>query len=182
MEIFPLLQAKLMLLCFFLGVLSGLAFDLLRTVADTVGNRFVRLSATLTFVSDVLTVTLMGISVTVLCFYFNKGRFRFFCVLGLALGLAFYFFAFSKIFLRLYSLIFKAILQILLIFLRPTIKIIKKIRRNLQIVLYYTLKTLAKWTFWVYNIYVKKYVVRKAENGFIARKKDGGGYGKKDGN
>lgn len=171
MEIFPLFQARLMLLCCLLGVLTGLVFDFFRTISNGIGKRLHSLSYVIIVMGDILTVAFMGVSVTVLCFYYNKGIVRFFCIFGLALGLAFYFFVFSRIILKIYTLFFKAILFIFLIILRPILKIIKKTQRNLQIVLYYTLKTIAKWGFWVYNIYVKRYVIRKSEKGFLKMRK-----------
>ena len=182
MEIFPLLQARLMLLCFLLGLSAGLVFDLWRTVSESIASISRAVSTVIVFIGDIFTVSLMGASVIVLCFYFNKGTFRFFCVLGLAVGLALYFFAFSRIILKVYSWIFKTFLGVLSVILRPILKKIKKIKRNLQIVIYYALKTLAKITFWVYNIYVKKYVAKKSEKGFLVRnKKDGGSYDKANG-
>lgn len=171
MEIFPLFQARLMLLCFLFGLLTGAVFDFFRAVSDGIGKRFRRVSYILLLISDIFTVTFMGLALVVLCFYYNKGIFRFFCLLGLALGLAFYFFAFSKIILKVYRWIFKVIFSALCIILLPMLKIIDKTRRNLQIISYCILKALAKLLIWVYNIYVKKYVKRRSDKGFLEKRK-----------
>ncbi len=182
MEIFPLFQARLMLLCCLLGVTSGLFFDFFRAITDVIGIKFNRLSHTVTLISDFLIVMLMGLSLIVLCFYYNKGIFRFFCLFGLAVGLVFYFFVFSNVVFKLYGWIFKVIFSIFSIILRPIFKFIDKTRRNLQIVSYYILKNLAKILFWVYNIYVKKNVERKSRKGFLTTEKDdGGNYDKENG-
>ena len=182
MEIFPLLQARLTLLCFLLGILSGTLFDLAYTVTEGLKKRVRLLSWILTVTFDFLIVLLVGIAVILLCFYFNNGRFRFFCLAGLAIGSSLYFFAFSKVVRVVFSRIVKVFLSILSIILTPVHKISKKIKRNLQIVLYYTVKALAKSAFWVYNIYVKMYVFKKAERGFLKQKRnDGGSYDEKNG-
>lgn len=167
MEIFPLFQARLMLLCCLLGVVFGFVFDFFRAITDVIGIKFHRLSHTVTLISDFLTVMLMGLSLIVLCFYYNKGIFRFFCLFGLASGLVFYFFVFSNVILKLYGWIFKVLFSVFLIISRPIMKFIDKTRRNLQIVSYYILKKLAKTLFWVYNISVKKYVESKSRKGFL---------------
>ena len=169
MEIFPLLQARLMVLCFLVGAISGIFFDLVRAVANNLKRRFCFISA-LCVLTDFLTVLLIGVTLILLSFYFNNGIIRFFSIIGVALGISVYFFSFSRLFLRIFECIIKIFLSILSFVFTPILKIVKKTQRNLQIVSYYTLKALAKRAIWVYNIYVKKYALKRSQKGFLWRK------------
>ena len=167
MEIFPLLQARLTVICALVGIITGAFFDGWRVFSELLGKRCRRLSAAVRHMGDFITVVLMGVTVVILCYYFNKGRFRFFCLLGLALGFGLYFFALSGLVVKVYKGIIKVIFSFLSIIFRPVLKIIGFVYRNLQNILYYIVKTLAKRAIWVYNICVTKYVLKKSEKGFF---------------
>ena len=152
MEIFPWLQAKLLLLTFLTGLCAGTLFDLFSQVTGVLKKRFLRISHVSRAMGDLVTVTTSGVVLILLCYYFNKGEFRFFCLLGFGAGLLLYFAAFSFFVKRIYKCIFCVILGIFRLFWRPTLIFIKFIERNLQIILYYASKTLAKKAFLVYNI------------------------------
>lgn len=167
MEIFPWLQAKLLLLTFLTGLCTGALFDLFSQVTGVLKKRFLRISLTVRAIGDLVTVTLAGVTVIILCYYFNKGEFRFFCILGLVAGLLLYFFAFSFIVKRIYKCIFCVIFGVFRFFWRPMFRFAKFIERNLQIILYYASKALAKKAILVYNICIKRSTLKKARRGFL---------------
>ena len=167
MEIYPLLQAKLLLYTFLLGICCGAAFDLFGEITAQL-NHLDRVVAKITrFVTDFVTVTASGVTVILLCYYFSKGQFRAFCILGIGVGLLIYFFTLSPLIKRIYRAIFHAFFYIFRLVLHPLLKIFKYIERILQKLLHYVLKALAKKLNWVYNICVRKAVLSKARKGFL---------------
>lgn len=170
MEIFPLLQARLTLYTFLTGLVAGTLFDLFWQIAGVLKKYTSVLSAIVVAVGDFITVTLTGGMTVVLCYYFNNGEVRLFCLVGLGVGLALYFFAFSPIIRRIMTFVFRLTLGILCKILLPILKISKFVYVNLQNVLYYIIKALAKMAVWVYNIYVKKYILKKSRKGFVRKR------------
>ena len=167
MEIFPWLQAKLLLLTVITGLCMGALFDLFSQIVSVLKKRFFRTSYIVRMVGDLITVTLAGIVVVLLCYYFNKGGFRFFCILGLGLGLLLYYIAFSFVFKKIYKFIFNAFLCIFRFVCHPLLRFAKFVERNLQIILYYAIKALAKKAILVYNICIKRSALKKARRGFL---------------
>jgi hypothetical protein len=170
MEIFPLLQARLALYTFLTGLVAGTLFDLFWQIAGVLKKYTSVLSAIVVGIGDFITVTLTGGMTVVLCYYFNNGEVRLFCLVGLGVGLALYFFAFSPIIRRIMTFVFRLTLGILCKILLPILKISKFVYVNLQNVLYYIIKALAKMAVWVYNIYVKKYILKKSRKGFVRKR------------
>ncbi len=125
MEIYPLIQAKLLLLSFAFGGFLGLVRDGFRLIASFFGGGYAeslksrlsnaelpilrkplqslvdnKICAILTkiieIIGDSATIVSAGIGITILNYGYNNGEFRFFSILGTFLGFVFYFFTVGR--------------------------------------------------------------------------------------
>ena len=167
MEIFPLLQAKLLLLSVLIGLITGALFDLSEQVVSALERRLSFFAKICKALGDFFIVASSGIVTVLLCYYFNRGEIRAFCVIGLGMGLILYFFLMSKIVKAVYALIFRTVLGILGFIFNPIVKIVKKLYISLQFAIFCLVKALAKKVNWVYNIYMKKSIFKRAKKGFF---------------
>ena len=166
MEISPLLQARLLLCSALLGVVASVSWDI---VAAALGlmqkkgckTKFIR------FAFDYLFVSLCGAAILVLCYYFNKGVFRFFTVLGFLAA----FFVFRALFGRLVQRIFcffaHFVFNVIRVILTPFVKVFKLLVNILKKSIYYINESLEKITVLVYNINVKRAILKRSKKGLL---------------
>ena len=167
MEIFPLLQARLLFFTVLIGLSTGALFDLSEQIVSVLKKRFSLVAEIFRVLGDFFIAASAGVISVILCYYFNRGEIRAFCVIGLGMGLGVYFGLMSKAVKTLYALVFRVIFFIFRLIFHPLYDFAKKLLRNLQIVLYYVIKSLAKKVILVYNIYVKKSIFKGARKGFL---------------
>ena len=122
MEISPVLQAKLLLYSLCLGASTGVICDVFRPLCACLkkkGHGY----GTVRFIGDLLAFVYAALGTVLLSYYFNKGEFRGFCLLGLGAGFFVYrhtlSYAVSAVLIRAVCLIF----HIFRIFVTPLIKI-----------------------------------------------------------
>ena len=165
MEIYPDVQARLLLFSSLLGAVIGAAWEIEAVLLEKIKPRAI--FKILRFFADLFFVLTACIGDIVLCYYFNFGQFRAFC----ALGMLFAFFccrallgkalrALTQVILRIISYIIRAVLA-------PFAKIYKYSVNILEKFIHYIRKGIAKISLWVYNIYVKKSIVRRSRKGFF---------------
>ncbi len=167
MEIFPLLQARLLFFTVLIGLSTGALFDLSAQIVSVLKKRFSLVAEIFRVLGDFLIVASAGVISVILCYYFNRGEIRAFCVIGLGIGLSVYFGLISRAVKAIYALVFRVIFFIFRLIFHPLHNIAKKLRRNLQNILYYVIKALAKKVILVYNICVKKSIFKGARKGFL---------------
>ena len=165
MEISPVLQARLLLVCIISGVALGALCDALLSLGRALEFKWAYRIAR--FLCDLLAPTLGGVILVLACYYFSNGEIRAFAAAGLLGGFFVYRAvasrAFSAVLLHLLSTFFLIIRRILL----PIFKMFKYLVNILRKTVYYISKTIAKFTILVYNIRVKKSVLKRAEKGFL---------------
>ena len=170
MEISPLGQAYLLLYSTLFGASLGVFYDVFFIMRRLLVPRKV-LAGIVRFVGDLLLLVAAGIGLVLLCYYFNKGEVRFFTVLGLAAG----FFVWRTVPSRIFILTASAFLRILFAIIRrilaPLVKIFKYLVNILRKSIYSMQKVLAKIMIMVYNIRVKKTVLKRSRDGFIRERK-----------
>ena len=166
MEISPALQARLLLYSFILGLVLGALFDLAWLVCRSVGaRRAVR--AVLRVLLDILLCLTAGCGFVLLCYYFNDGVQRSFAALGVILGLVGWRVTLSRLSRLVLGRLLLTAFSVIRFFLTPIFKIFKFLVNNLKKLVYSIYKALAKSVNIVYNVYVKKYVLARAKNGFL---------------
>ena len=122
---------------------------------------------TVRFIGDLLAIVYAAFGTVLLCYYFNKGEFRAFGLLGLAAGFFLYRHTLSYAVTAVLKWILSAFLHIFRIFISPFVKILKKIVIIIVKFKYYIHKTLEKIKVLVYNIYVNNIIISKARKGFL---------------
>lgn len=166
MEISPILQARLLLYAAILGVTAGILRDVFTTLKAYLKNKKIIYVIT-EFVTDFLCVCFTGISLVLLCYYFNKGEFRFFAVIGTAVGFFAYILTLSRVLKRLFDMIFKSFLSIIRLITRPLVKIFKYLVNILRKTIQLILKGLANLHVLMYNVYSKNSVLKRSRKGFL---------------
>jgi len=165
MEIYPAIQGAHLLWSISLGA----ALSALWVLFAALCSFFKRRAAVFVFrfFCDLFLVLTAAVCYILLGYYFNKGEVRFFSLLGMCVG----FFAFrallGKLLYKLLRLIFASIFRIFGFILSPLAKLLIKTAKCLQNLAYNLAKVLAKFPLWVYNIYVKIYVLKNAKRGFL---------------
>ncbi len=166
MEISPLLQARLLLCSAMLGAVAAVVWDMAASAFGIWQGKGHKIWA-LRFAFDLVFVSLSGAAIVVLCYYFNKGGFRFFAVLGFLVA----FFTCRAILGRLVRRTFYLLARLAFTTIRlisiPFVKIYKHLVNILGITIYYTWKALEKITILVYNISVRKTILKKSCKGFL---------------
>ena len=164
MEISPVRQAILLLICTALGGACAFAIDVFSEIWRHLGKGG---AAALTFISDLLVCILTSCLLLAFSFYFNKGEVRFFCFAGLFLGVAIYrtlLSSFTKLILRKIT---SFVVKILRVVLTPIRVIFQVLVKTFKIFKYYIFKGLENIKFLLYNIYCRSVTLRKAQKGFL---------------
>ena len=165
MEIYPEVQARLLLFSSLLGGVIGLAWEAVSVLVEKIKPRSV--FKILRFFADLFFVLSACVGEIVLCYYFNFGQLRTFCALGM-LGA---FFCCRALLGKAVRVLTQAILRIISHIIRailaPFAKIYKYSVNILEKFIHYIRKGIAKISLWVYNIYVKKSIVRRSRKGFF---------------
>ena len=177
MEIYPLIQAKLLLYTFYLGALVGVICDVFRLFCSFFAQRrFLR--TVIRALGDLFAVGLASLGIVVLCYYFNNGDIRFFCFVGLFLGFFIYRRTLSILIVNLLKLIYRVSRAIICFFLTPIVKFFIFLLKILKNVSYYIVKPIEKLLLLVYNISIYKvfakikgFVAFKRANGKVRRRK-----------
>ena len=170
MEISPIGQAYLLLYCALFGVCLGAFYDVFVVIRRLCADKKA-LSGIARFVGDLLLLVTAGVGTVLLCYYFNKGEVRFFAFLGLAVGFFLWRAVPSRAFVPALSVLFRLLFAVLRRIFRPLAKIFKYLVNILQKSIYYIKKSLAKIMIMVYNINVKRTVLRRSKDGFIGEHK-----------
>ena len=166
MEISPILQAQLLFYSAVFGFFSAVTWDITCALTDELGKR-VKGAFIFRFFCDLVLICAFGAGLLVLCYYFNKGGFRSFAVLGF---LAAFFVAravLGRLVRRLVVWLLRLLFTIIRVVLTPFVKIFKYLVNILRKTIYYIRKVLEKITILVYNILVKHSVLKKARKGFL---------------
>ena len=165
MEIYPIVQTKLLFFSALWGAVLALGWDVTAAIVEKI--RPGALCRIIRFFVDLALMLIACIGIILLCYYFNFGEVRAFCVLGLSTA----FFCCRAIFGRavraLTGVILRAIRYVIRQVVLPIAKIYKFLVNILEKIIYYALRGIAKIALWVYNVYVKKSIVRKARKGFF---------------
>ncbi len=170
MEISPLGQAYLLLLCVIFGLSLGAFYDLFRAVRYAVMPKRAA-AAVIRFIGDFLLPVSAGAGIIILCYYFNKGELRFFAVLGLAAGFFLWRTAASRIFIAVVRRIIRAVFDAVRFILTPLVKLFKYLVNAIKKNIYFMQKVLEKNAILVYNINMKRAILKKSRGGFIKERK-----------
>ncbi len=166
MEISPVLQSKLLLYTFFLGGSVGLISDIFRFTCTVLKDKRHSYSI-VRFAGDLLAIVYAALGTVLLSYYFNKGEFRAFCLLGLFAGFFLYRHTLSYAVTAVLKWILSVFLHIFRIFISPFVKILKKLVIIIAKFKYYIQKALEKIKVLVYNIYVNNIIISRARKGFL---------------
>ncbi len=169
MEIYPKIQAELLMWCALLGVAVCVLFRFVDAFLSFFkGHKAV--AAVLRFVFDLSIVTLSGVSILLLSYYFNKGTLRMFAFLGFFVCFALT----GKLLGKMVEMVFISILRILYkiasAFLSPFVGTFKILVNFLHKTASFMRKALAKKCILVYNIYVSRSILRYTRKGFGKRR------------
>lgn len=107
------------------GILIGILFDFFRIL-----RKSFKTSDIITYLEDLLFWVLTGISILYFIFVFNNGEIRLFMFLGIAIGIVFYMFVFSSLFVKINVTIIVFIKEIIIKLLKLILipfKFIKKL-------------------------------------------------------
>ena len=166
MEISPILQAYLMLYCFLFGGCIGVVGDIFAAVASELKKRIERVGG-LRWLFDFFLCLLSSTGLILLSYYFNKGSFRFFSLLGFCTGLVLYRFTLSFVVKKIIGVAFSLVCTLLRFIFTPIQKICIKMAYFLIKTKYYMQKRLEKIFKMVYNISVQRKVISRARKGFV---------------
>lgn len=132
-------QAKLFLLSILIGGIIGLFYDFIRIFRSLLKHNIIFIQ-----IEDILYWILMGIVVFLIFLNKNNGEIRGFLILGILLGMLFYFLYISNSFLKFFKIILRILKRIVLliykIILTPINIIIKIISVPFKIIYYSILK------------------------------------------
>ena len=109
-------------MCIAGGIIISLLYDIFRAL-----RKSIKTSDLVTYIEDVIFWILVGSFLIYLIFILNNGNIRFFIFVGLILGGIFYYFTFSKLFMKITVQIFTFLKRILLAPIRAILKINKKL-------------------------------------------------------
>lgn len=114
-------QATVFLMCLLCGVVIGIVFDLSRCI-----RRLTNCGDVLTFVCDLLFMVMAFVIFFLCAVRFNYGDVRIFMIVSAMLGLIFYFFTLSKLFIFAVTYTVKFVVQIILLPVKLLIKIFRR--------------------------------------------------------
>ena len=166
MEISPILQAQLLCYSAVFGFFSAVAWDIIGSITDELGKK-VKGVFILRFFCDFVLICAFGAGLLVLCYYFNKGGFRAFAVLGFLVAFFVTRAVLRRHVRRLVVSLLRVIFAIIRVILTPFVKLFKYLVNILRKFIYYIRKVLEKITILVYNILIKHSVLKKARKGFL---------------
>lgn len=166
MEISPVRQAVLLIICVAIGAICALALDIVHEVSLRFAKR---LRAVTVFLSDMLVCILGAALMLIFTFYYNNGEVRAFCIAGIFLGAAIYKTFFSLLTRKITRRIIEILIKIFRIILKPICIFLRLFAKISKIIIYNIIKGLENIKVLLYNIYCKSVILRKAENGFFGR-------------
>lgn len=168
MKIFPFTLLKLLFLSFLCGGSEGVLYDffncLLLRNEHKEKRRFDSLKK---HFLDFIFICFCACIICVLLFYYNKGSFRLFAVIGFFGGFVVYYFSFGKIFRKVFSALFKYIFIFASFFLRPFYVFFAFFRKKQNKCYSKIIFSLEKKQKECYNIYEIKFLLEKSKSGFI---------------
>ncbi len=168
MEISPELQSSLLFWCIILGVCTETVWEFTSSLVYLMKEKSLKYKALL-FLLDFITVSAVGVIISFLCYYFNKGEVRFFAFAGFFSG----FFVVKGLFGKWLKKVFCKILSIIFVLIcsifSPLVKIFKYLVNKLQKIIYFIRKVLEKFLLLVYNIHIRKSVIKKSRNAFLKK-------------
>ncbi len=157
------------MLCAF-GACLALAWGTLAVIFSLAERRAHALRV-VRFLCDFLLMAAAGAGICIFSYYFNRGEVRFFALLGLFCSFCLTRKIFSLLLAPLLEVAICAFLRaawrIICIILTPFAKIFKYLVNKLQKIIRFIRKTLAKIGNLVYNICVRKYILKKSHRGFL---------------
>ncbi len=112
-------QLNVFFICIVFGLLSGVVFDLGRSIRKVYGGKSV-----LTIAEDVLFSLLYITALIILCYLFDEGRIRYYHLLGAVFGVLLYALLLSRIVLKVFCTVHMFFIKNIL---SPLIKLIKLI-------------------------------------------------------
>ena len=115
-------QLGIFLMCIAGGIIISLLYDIFRAL-----RKSIKTSDLVTYIEDVIFWILVGSFLIYLIFILNNGNIRFFIFVGLILGGIFYYFTFSKLFMKITVKIFTFLKKILLAPIRIILKFNKRL-------------------------------------------------------
>lgn len=121
----------------------------------------------LRFFFDTVIFIFCGVGIVLLCYYFNKGVFRLFCVFGLAVGSSLWYVGVSRAMRAVLLAVSGLVIRIISVIMTPFVKIFELQVRFLKKTKYYITKTLAEIIILVYNIYIKGSILKRSAKGFL---------------
>jgi len=124
-----------------------------------------------TFLVDFSVVVLGGIGVILLCYYFNDGEFRGFCLFGVALGFILAHISIGRmikcLFYRLFLVLRRLIARCFSLFIYPFAKFLIFCKKMFKKIANKICNTLAKKRKVVYNKDEELFIYSLAQNGFL---------------
>ena len=171
MRIYPLGQLNLLVVCAILGGVVGFLFDTIAVLRGTLCGSIGRAGALLTFIADFFITVFAGCGVILASYYFNLGKIRAFCFLGLMIGIVFQKKVLSKpfkfilekviwIICATLGIIGRPIIKFLVILAKKTIRLLIKLKNKLC-------KSIEKNIKLLYNIYIGRKLVKRSKKGFL---------------
>ncbi len=170
MEIYPVLQGKLLLWCAALGVTAFLFCSLADALCDML-CKLRALKSILRFALDLALVLFSGAQILLLCYYFNKGSIRLFAFLGFFSSFALFRATLGSTVKALFYKTLVILHKILQLILSPFVKAIKILVNFLQKIIYFIAKAIAKFGVLVYNICIYKYMLKCSTKGFLKKRR-----------
>lgn len=168
MEISPMLQARLLLYSVIFGAAIGVVYDICNELIRPFERKKI-LGAILRFIADFLLLALAGVGLVILCYYFNKGEIRLFSVIGILTGFFGWRFTLSRLFKKVLHLILTTAFSVIWLVLTPVVKTFELSVNFIQKIIYFIYKVLAKSIVLMYNIIVKRGVLKRADKGFLKK-------------
>ena len=134
-------------------------------VGENIKNKGV--CALIRFILDFCIIFVSGLALVVMCYYFNFGEVRFFCFFGAFTGLILEKITVSRLIRFILSKILLLICTLLGIIWQPFVKILDILAKILLKIKNKFFKAIEKMFKTLYNIYVRKKLIKKSKKGFL---------------
>ena len=115
-------QAYLFLVFSLTGVIIGILFDFFRIL-----RRTIKTSNFITYIEDILFWILTGFLILYNIWYFNNGEIRIYMFLGIILGVLIYMLTLSSILIKIFSKIFRILINVLELPFKTIISVFRKL-------------------------------------------------------
>ena len=115
-------QAYLFLVFSLTGVIIGILFDFFRIL-----RRTIKTSNFITYIEDVVFWILTGFLILYNIWYFNNGEIRIYMFLGIILGVLIYMLTLSSILIKIFSKIFRILINVLELPFKTIISVYRKL-------------------------------------------------------